>query len=401
MTEAIIFDAVRTPRGIGNSDGALYEAKPIQLLHTVLNAIRERNQLATENINDLFLGCVTPIADQGANIAKTALLYSNWHQSIPGMQLNRSCASALEAVNLAAMKIRAGWGNLVLAGGVESMSRVPAGADGGAMFYDPSVVSMIGNIPQGVSADLIATIRNYTREMLDEFALQSHKKAALAQKNGYFKNSVIPVKDQNGLVILGEDEGINNDLSLEKLSKFQARYAEIGKMGYDAVAISKYPFIDYIQHYHTQGNSAAQVDGASVVLLGTSKKGKALGLKPRAKILSAVTVSVEPTINLTGTIPAVERALEYAKMNAKDIDLWEVNESYASAVLYFQEKMKIDNAKLNVNGGAIALGHPAGASGAILLSTLLDELERRNLQTGLVTMSIGGGMGIATVIERI
>ncbi len=401
MTEALIFDAIRTPRGKGKQNGALFEVKPIQLLETVLNAVQQRNHLNTKDVNDLFIGCVTPVGDQGANIAKAALLYSGWDQSVPGLQLNRFCASGLEAINMAAMKIRAGWGNLVLAGGVESMSRVPMTSDGGALLYDPSVVAAIGHIPQGVSADLIATIEQFSRKDLDQYALQSQQRAYHAQQNGYFDQSIIPVYDQNQLLVLDKDEYLKPHTDLETLASLAPAFETIGKMGYDAVGQGKYPFIDHVKHHHTAGNSSGIVDGAALVLLGTKKKGEQLGLKPRARIVSAVTVSVEPTIMLTGPGPASLKALEYAKMKASDIDLWEMNEAFAAPVLKFQRDLNIDNDKLNVNGGAIALGHPLGATGAILLGTLLDELERRDLTTGLVTLCIGGGMGIATIIERI
>ncbi len=401
MIDAYIFDAVRTPRGKGKQTGSLYEAKPIQLLQTVMDAIQKRNNLDTKNVNDLFIGCVTPLWDQGANIAKAALLYSGWDQSIPGMQLNRFCASGLESVNMAAMKIRAGWGNLVLAGGVESMSRVPMGSDGGPLLYDPAVVSKTGYIPQGVSADLIASIEGFSREDLDQYALQSQQRALHAQQNGYFNNSIIPVYDENGLLILDKDECLRPETNMGGLNALQASFEEIGKMGYDAVGHSKYPFLDHVNHIHTAGNSSDLADGASLVLLGSKEKGEKLGLKPRARILSAVTICVEPTIMLTGPTPASLKALEYAKMEKKDIDLWESNEAFSAPVLKYQKDMGIDNDKLNVNGGAIALGHPLGATGAILLGTLLDELERRDLSTGLVSLCIGGGMGIATIIERV
>lgn len=401
MTEAYIYDAVRTPRGKGKSTGALHQVKPIQLLRNTLNAIQQRNQFATKEVNDLFLGCVTPMGDQGANIAKAALLYSGWDESIPGMQLNRFCGSGLESVNLAAMKIRAGWGNFVLAGGVESMSRVPMGADGGALLYDPSVVSDVRYIPQGVSADLIASMEGITREEVDAYALQSQQRAAHAQAEGYFEESLSPVYDNNGLLILDKDEYLRSDTSLEKLAQLTPAFAKIGAKGYDELALQKYPFLSQINHIHTAGNSSGIVDGASLVLLGTAQKGKELGLKPRAKIRAGVTVSVEPTIMLTGTKPASLKALKIAGMESKDIDLWEMNEAFAAPVLKFQRDMKIDMEILNVNGGAIALGHPLGATGGILLATLLDELERRDLNTGLVTMCIGGGMGIATIIERV
>ncbi len=401
MNDALIFDAVRTPRGKGKKSGSLHEIKPIHLLETVMNAIQSRNDLDTKNVNDLFIGCVTPVWDQGANIAKAALLYSGWDQSVSGMQINRFCASGLEAVNLAAMKIRAGWGNLVVAGGVESMSRVPMGSDGGPLLFDPSVVMKTGHIPQGVSADLLASIEGFTREELDQYALLSQQRASHARDQGYFKPSIIPVYDENGLLILKEDEFIRPNTTLEGLAALSPSFEEIGKMGYDAVGHSKYPFLDHVRHIHTAGNSSGMVDGASLMLLGNKEKGEKLGLTPRARILSAVTVSVEPTIMLTGPGPASLKALEYAKMKKSDIDLWEMNEAFAAPVLKFQRDLHIDIDKLNVNGGAIAMGHPLGATGTILLGTLLDELERRDLSTGLVTLCIGGGMGIATIIERI
>ncbi len=399
--QAIIFDAVRTPRGRGKQNGALHEVKPIQLLHTVMESLRTRHHINTKDVNDLFIGCVTPMYDQGANIAKAALMYAGWDKSIPGMQINRFCASGLESVNLAAMKIRAGWGNLVMAGGVESMSRVPLGIDGGPLLYDPAISSKTRYIPQGVSADLVASIEGFTREDLDNYALQSQTRAAYAQKEGFFDASIIPVYDENGLSILNKDEIIRSETTLESLALLTPSFKELGESGYDTVATTQYPEVSEVQHLHTPGNSSGIVDGAALVLLGNMEKGKEIGLRPRAKILSAVTVSVEPTIMLTGAAPASKLALEYAGMEAKDIDLWEMNEAFAAPVLKFQRDMGIDTEKLNVNGGAIALGHPLGATGAILLNTLLDELERRDLSTGLVTMCIGGGMGIATVIERI
>lgn len=401
MTEAIIFDAVRSPRGKGKPGGTLYEAKPIQLLCGMLDALKERNQLDTRNVNDVFVGCATPMRDQGANIAKAALLYSRWSNSIPGMQINRFGASGLEAVNLAAMKIRAGWGNLVVAGGVESMSRVPLGSDGGALLYDPAVISRTGYIPQGVSADLIASIEGFRRADLDAYALQSQQRAAHAQAEGYFKRSIIPVHDENGLLILDRDEAPRPNSTMEGLAALPPCFKDIGGMGYDAVALAKYPFLDRVRHEHTAGNSSDMVDGAALVLLGTLDKGRKLGLKPRARIVSAVTVSDEPTIMLSHTGPAAKQALAYAKMEAADIDLWEVNESFSAPVLKFQRDMGIPGDKINVNGGAIALGHPLGATGAMLLGTALDELERRDLSTALVTLCVSGGMAIATIIERI
>ncbi len=401
MTDAFIYDVVRTPRGKGKTGGALYGTKPIKLLTTVLEAIRERNNIVTRDINDLFVGCVTPIHDQGGNIAKAALLDAGWDKTVPGMQLNRYCGSGLEAINLAAMKIRAGWGNWTLAGGVESMSRAPMGSDGGPLLFDPSVLTKTGHIPQGVSADLIASLEGFTRRELDEYALTSQQRAAQAIEQGHFDKSIIPVYDDNGLPILLKNEYNRPSTTIDGLALLQPAFAEIGKSGYDDIALSKYPIIAKIDHHHTAGNSSGIVDGAAMVLLGNEQKGKELGIRPRAKILSAVTISVEPTIMLTGPGPASLKALEYAGMKKEDIDLWEMNEAFAAPVLKFRKDLDIDPDKLNVNGGAISLGHPLGATGAILLGTLLDELERRDLNTGLVTLCIGGGMGIATVIERV
>ena len=399
--EAFIFDALRTPRGKGRTTGSLYEVKPVDLLATLMNALRDKHKLDTSKIDDAVFGCVTPVKDQGYNIAKAALLYAGWHDSIGGVQINRYCASGLEAVNLAAMKIRSGWEDLILAGGVESMSRVPMFSDGGALLFDPEVINVVGHIPQGVSADLIATIENFTREELDSYALQSQQRAAAAQAAGYFKKSSVPIYDRNGILILDKDEHIRTDSDLEKLGKLKPAFTGLGAQGFDDMAIMKYPEVETVKHLHTAGNSSGIVDGASVVLVGSKKKGKECGLTPRARIVSVGNVSTEPTIMLTGTIPATQKALKRAGMEAKDIDLWEMNEASAAPVLKYQREMGIDPEKLNVNGGAIAMGHPLGATGAMLLGILLDELERRDLQTGLVTLCVGGGMGIATIIERV
>ncbi len=399
--EAFIFDALRTPRGKGRTTGSLYEVKPVDLLSTLMNALRDKHALDTARVDDAVFGCVTPVMDQGYNIAKAALLYAGWHDSIGGVQINRYCASGLEAVNLAAMKIRSGWEDLILAGGVESMSRVPMFSDGGALLYDPEVINVVGHIPQGVSADLIATMENFTREELDNYALQSQQRASEAQAEGRFKKSLVPIYDRNGILILDKDEHIRPDSDAEKLAKLKPAFDGIGAQGFDAMAIMKYPEVEKVRHLHTAGNSSGIVDGASVVLVGNKKIGKELGLKPRARIVSVGNVSTEPTIMLTGTIPATKKALKRAGMEAKDIDLWEMNEAFSAPVLKYQREMGIDPEKLNVNGGAIAMGHPLGATGAMLLGTLLDEMERRDLQTGLVTLCVGGGMGIATIIERV
>ncbi len=401
MTEAYIYDALRTPRGKGKPSGALYELKPIHLLSTALQSLQERQQLDTSKANDLIVGCVTPINDQGGNIAKAALLYSGWSDEVGGMQINRYCASGLEAVNLAAARIKAGFDELIVAGGIESMSRVPMESDGGPLLFDPEVTSKIAYVPQGVSADLIATIQGFDRATLDTYALQSQQRAAAAQAQGYFKPSIIPIKDANGLIILEEDEYLRPNTSLEALANLKPAFKNIGAEGFDTMALQKYPFVERIHHVHTAGNSSGIVDGAALVLVGNEQIGKDLGLKARARIRAVASVSSEPTIMLQGPTPAAQKALQQAKMKAADIDLWEINEAFASVVLKFQRDLEIDNEILNVNGGAIAMGHPLGATGAILLGTLLDELERRDLKTGLVTLCVGGGMGVATIIERV
>ncbi|HMO40627.1 MAG TPA: acetyl-CoA C-acetyltransferase [Saprospiraceae bacterium] len=401
MTEAYIYDAVRTPRGRGRQSGALYEVKPVRLLEIVLRALATRTHLDTNAVDDAILGCVTPVDDQGFNIAKAALLYAGWSKAVSGMQINRYCASGLEAVNLAATKIRAGWADLVVAGGVESMSRVPIGSDGGALLYDPEVIARVNYIPQGVSADLIATIEGFSRTTVDEYALLSQQRAAQAMQNDYFNRSILPIYDQNGLLILDRDEHPRPDTTLEGLAQLPPAFAGAGSAGFNQMALRTYPAVEKIQHVHTAGNSSGIVDGAAALLLGSKEKGAALGLSPRARIVGIANVSTEPVIMLTGPAPAARKALQMAKMTAADIDLWECNEAFATVPLKFQRELELDIEKLNVNGGAIALGHPLGATGAMLLGTLLDELERRDLNVGLVTLCAGGGMGIATIIERV
>jgi acetyl-CoA C-acetyltransferase len=400
MREAYIFDAVRTPRGKGKTSGTLYEVRPIQLLKTVLDALQQRNNLNTSEIDDAIIGTVTPVGDQGGNIAKAGLLYSGWSDRVGGVQINRFCTSGLEAINLAATKIRSGWEDMIVAGGVESMSRVRMVSDAGALIFDPDVISNVGYLPQGVSADLIATLEGYSREDIDTQALMSQIKAAFAQENGFFNRSLIPIKDINGLTILAHDEYIYVNSTLEDLAKLPLSFADAGHYGFDAMASKKYAMLEKIRHVHTAGNSSGFADGAAVALIGTKEKGEAMGLKPRAKILSLGSVSCEPTIMLKGAVPAIKKALERAKMNVKDIDLWEINEAFASVILSTQRDLNIDNQLLNVNGGAIAMGHPLGATGTMLMITLLDEMERRNLSTGVVALPAGGGMGVATVIER-
>ncbi len=402
MRDAYIFDSVRTPRGRGKKSGSLYETKPIDLLATLFRALHKRNgEFDTSQVDDVVLGCVTPIGEQGGDIAKFGHAMAGWSHKVSGMQINRFCSSGLEAINLGAMKIRSGWEELVVAGGVESMSRNAMGSDGGAWYLDPQVNSKLGFIPQGISADLIATVEGFSRETVDNYALSSHRKAAHARKNGYFDKSIIPVLDQNGLTILDNDETIREDASMEAMQKLQPSFAMMGEFGFDAVAMLKYTSVESINHVHTPGNSSGIVDGAALTLVGSKEAGEKHGLKPRARILAGAVTSADPTIMLTGPSFSAKKALQVAGMTAKDIDIWEMNEAFASAVLKFQREMNIADEVLNVNGGAIAMGHPLGATGSILLSIVLDELERTNKTTGLITLCVGGGMGVATIIERI
>jgi acetyl-CoA C-acetyltransferase len=400
-TEAYIFDAVRTPRGRGKKDGSLHSVKPITLLTTVLHALQERNSLDTAQVDDIVMGCVTAVGDQGADIAKTAALAADWDEKVAGVTLNRFCASGLEAVNLAAMKVRSGWEDMVVAGGVEAMSRVPMGSDGGAWATDPETNLHTGFMPQGIGADLIATLEGFSREDVDGFAVKSQQKAANAWENGYFGKSIIPITDQNGVVILERDEHVRGNTTLESLAGLKPSFQMMGEMGFDGVAREKYHYVEKINHVHHAGNSSGIVDGATAVLIGSEAKGKAMGLTPRARIIATAVTSTDPTIMLTGPAPAARKALEKAGMTADQIDLFEVNEAFASVVMRFQRELSVPDEKVNVNGGAIAMGHPLGATGAMILGTLLDELERRELRYGLATLCVGGGMGIATIIERV
>ncbi|MDX1597900.1 MAG: acetyl-CoA C-acetyltransferase [Marinobacter sp.] len=400
-TEAYIFDAVRTPRGRGKKDGSLHSVKPISLLTTVLNALQERNSLDTAQVDDIVMGCVTAVGDQGADIAKTAALAADWDEKVAGVTLNRFCASGLEAVNLAAMKVRSGWEDMVVAGGVEAMSRVPMGSDGGAWATDPATNLHTGFMPQGIGADLIATIEGFSREDVDGFAVKSQQKAANAWEKGHFVKSIVPVTDQNGVIILDRDEQVRANTTVESLAGLKPSFQMMGEMGFDGVAREKYHYVEKINHVHHAGNSSGIVDGATAMLIGSEAKGKALGLKPRARIVATAVTSTDPTIMLTGPAPATRKALEKAGMTVDQIDLFEVNEAFASVVMRFQKELSVPDEKVNVNGGAIAMGHPLGATGAMILGTLLDELERRELRFGLATLCVGGGMGIATIIERI
>jgi acetyl-CoA C-acetyltransferase len=401
MTEALIFDSIRTPRGKGKKSGSLHEVKPITLLTTLLDALEERTELDTAAVDDVVLGCVTAVGDQGADIAKTATSAAGWDESVAGVTLNRFCGSGLEAINLAAMKVRSGWEDLVVAGGVESMSRVPMGADGGAWGLDPETNLKTGFIPQGVSADLIATREGFSRDDVDGFAVRSQEKATAAREGGYFNKSLIPVKDQNGLTILDHDEYIRPGTTTEDLAGLAPSFQMMGQMGFDAAALHKYYMLERIEHVHHAGNSSGIVDGAALMLIGSEDAGKAQGLRPRARIVATGVTAMDPTIMLTGPGPATEKALKRAGMKPSDIDLFEVNEAFAAVVMKFQRDLDVPDEKVNVNGGAIAMGHPLGATGCMILGTLLDELERRDLRTGVATLCIGGGQGIATIIERV
>ncbi|MFZ2394301.1 acetyl-CoA C-acetyltransferase, partial [Rhodoferax sp.] len=399
---AFIFDAVRTPRGKGRSSGALHGSTPISLAITALQALRDRNTLDTAFVDDIILGCVEPAGEQGADIARVAAIAAGFHESVAGVQVNRFCASGLEACNMAAAKVMSGQSPLVIGGGVESMSRVPMGTSGGAWATDPAVALPTYFVPQGISADLIATLYGHSRNDVDSYAVESQRRAALAWAEGRFARSIVPVRDVNGCVVLDRDEHMRADTTLASLAKLEPAFKVQGeKYGFDAVAMQRYPEVERMTHIHHAGNSSGIVDGASAVLIGSAEAGKQLGLKPRARIRSFASIGSEPTIMLTGPSYAAEKALKLAGMKAGDIDLYELNEAFASVVLRFMEVMKVPHDKMNVNGGAIAMGHPLGATGGMILGTVLDELERRNLSTGLVTLCVGAGMGTATIIERV
>ena len=400
MNEAFIYDAIRTPRGKGKKDGSLHAIKPVSLLANLLQDLQQRQQLDTAQVDDVVIGCVTPVGDQGACIAKTAALAAGWDWQASGVQLNRFCASGLEAVNLAAQKVRSGWEDLVVAGGVESMSRVPIGMDGGAWAYDPQTSMATDFIPQGIGADLIATLEGYTREEVDAFALRSQQKASAARAAGHFK-SIVPVRDINGLLVLGQDEFIKPGTTMAGLASLKASFEAAGQMGFDAVAKRKYPQVERINHVHTAGNASGIVDGAALALIGSAEAGKRHRLTPRARILACAVTGTDPTIMLTGPGPATRKALAKANLTVDDIDLFEVNEAFSAVVMKFIHDLQVPEEKVNVYGGAIALGHPLGATGCMLVGNLLDALEQRQLRRGLVTLCVGGGMGIATIIERL
>ncbi len=402
-TEPLIFDALRTPRGRGKVSGSLHATKPIDLVVTLVHELLSRNpDFDPARVDDMVLGCVTPVGDQGGDIARAAALKAGLPDTVAGVQLNRFCASGLEAVNTAAQKVASGWEDLVLAGGVESMSRVPMGSDGGAWAMDPETAYDASFVPQGISADLIATVEGFTRDDVDAYAVRSQQRAATAQAEGRFAGSVVPVLDLNDQVVLDHDEFIRPETTAETLGGLKPSFAGIGDMGgFDAVALQKYHWVEKIDHVHTPGNSSGIVDGASLVAIGNEQTGADLGLRARARILSTAVTGAEPTIMLTGPAPASKKALAKAGLSIDDIDLIEMNEAFAAVVLRFVKDMGADIEKVNVNGGAIAMGHPLGATGAMILGTLVDELERTGGRYGLATLCIGGGMGIATVVERI
>jgi acetyl-CoA C-acetyltransferase len=402
-TEPLIFDAIRTPRGKGKVNGSLHATKPVDLVVGLMHEALSRNpELDPNRVDDVVLGCVTPIGDQGADIAKTAAIKAGLPDTVAGVQLNRFCASGLEAVNIAAQKVASGWEDLVFAGGVESMSRVPMGSDGGAWAMDPETAYDTSFVPQGIGADLIATVEDFSREEVDTYAARSQERASAAQADGRFSGSVVPVLDINDQVVLDHDEFIRAGTTVETLAGLKPSFAAIGDMGgFDAVALQKYHWIEKINHVHTPGNSSGIVDGASLVVIGNEKTGSELGLRARAKILATAVSGADPTIMLTGPAPASRKALGKAGLTVDDIDLVEINEAFAAVVLRFVRDMGFDMDRVNVNGGAIAMGHPLGATGGMILGTLVDELERQDKRYGLATLCIGGGMGIATVVERI
>ena len=403
MTEAYIYDAVRTPRGKGRKDGSLHEVSAARLSAVALNALKERNGLEGHAVEDVIWGNVTQVAEQGACLARTAVLASDLDDSIPGLSINRFCASGLEAVNVAANQVRGGAGNGYIAGGVECMSRVPMGSDGGAIAVDPSIAIDNYFVPQGISADIIATKYGFTRDMADAMAVESQKRAKAAWDAGHFSRSVVPVYDVNGLPILAYDEFMRPETDMQSLGALNPSFKQMGEVmpGFDKIAILKYPELERINHIHHAGNSSGIVDGAAAVLIGNKELGEQLGLKPRARIRATAKIGTDPTIMLTGPVPVTEKILRESGMSISDIDLFEVNEAFASVVMRFEQAFNVDHAKVNVNGGSIAMGHPLGATGAMILSALLDELERSDKETGLATLCIGSGMGAATIIERV
>ncbi len=398
---AYIYDAVRTPRSKGKPGGSLNEVKPIDLGAGLLRALQSRHDLDTAYVDDVVMGCVTPVGEQGSDVAKMIVMNADWHESVAGVQLDRFCASGLEAVNIAAQKIASGWEDLVVAGGVESMSRVPMGSNGGAMGGDPAFAAKTGFVPQGIGADTIATLDGYSREDVDAYATESQRRAAHARDSGYFDGSVVPVLDENGLTILERDDFIKPGTTVETLGQLNPSFAMMGDMGFDDVILGKYTTLDRIEHVHTPGNSSGIVDGASAVLIGSEKAGRDLGLSPRGRIVATAVLATDPVIMLTGPGPAAKKCLQKAGLTPEDIDLWEINEAFASVAMRYMKDLGISHEVTNVNGGAIAMGHPLGATGAMLVSTMLDELERLGLKRAMLSLCVGGGMGISTIIERV
>lgn len=401
MTDAYIYDAIRTPRGRGRADGSLHEITPIQLATQQLEAIRDRNDIDTSLVDDIILGCVAPVGEQGSNVARVAAINAGYADTAAGFQINRFCASGLEAVNIAAAKVMSGEADLAIGGGVESMSRIPMGSDGGAMASDPAVAFKSYFVPQGISADLIATKYSHSRDDVDAYAVESQKRAKAAWDDNRFAKSIVPVKDVVGMNVLDHDEFMRPETTMQSLGALKPSFADMGSFGFDNVAIQRYPEIERINHVHHAGNSSGIVDGSAAVLVGTKEMGERLGLKARARIRSMASIGSEPTIMLTGPSFAAEKALKRAGMSKSDIDVWELNEAFASVVLRFMEALDIDHSEINVNGGAIAMGHPLGATGAMILGTVLDELERSGKSTALATLCVGAGMGTATIIERV
>lgn len=403
MTDAYIYDAARTPRGKGRPDGSLHEVTSLALSAGLLNAVKDRNGLEGHAVEDVIWGNVTQVMEQGGCLARSAVLMSDLDQSIPGLSINRFCASGMEAVNLAANQVRAGAGQAYIAGGVEMMSRVAMGADGAAIAVDPALAMKTYFVPQGISADIIATEYGFTRDDADALAVESQRRAAEAWQDRRFAKSIVPVKDQNGILILDHDEHMRPGTTVEDLAKLKPAFKDMGEVmpGFDKVAMLKYPHLDHIDHIHHAGNSSGIVDGAAAVLIGSREWGEAMGLKPRARIRATAKIGTDPTIMLTGPVPVTEKILKDSGMSIGDIDLFEVNEAFASVVLRFMQAFQVSPDKVNVNGGAMAMGHPLGATGAIIIGTLLDELERRDLSTGLATLCIASGMGAATIIERV
>ena len=400
--EALIFDHVRTPRGKGKPDGALHEVTPVWLAAQPLLALRERNQLDTSVVDDVVMGCVVPVGEQGGNVGRMAVLQADYAQSVAGVQLNRYCGSGLEAVSFAAAKVMAGQADMTIGAGVEMMSRVPMGSDGGAWAQDPQLANKTYFVMQGISADLLASLRGHSRRDLDAYSAESHRRAARAWAEGRFDKSVVPVKDFLGMTLLEKDETIRPETTVESLGALKPAFTEMGqKYGYDSVALQRYPQVEQIQHHHHAGNSSGIVDGAAAVLIGTAEAGAKQGMKPRARIRGFASIGSEPTLMLDGPSYAARKALERARMQPSDIDLWELNEAFATVVLTMMEELNIPHDRMNVNGGAIAMGHPLGATGAMILGTVLDELERTGKRTALISLCVAAGMGSAMIIERV